>query len=351
MSRDLFIDAFHMSRDTLRTLQDVILEHGQSYPEFGERIPLQYQSLQEKIGEMRKDGKRVIPYSLLEDANASLETPLSSEELEVFVQYQHNCGFLLHFSDFRIRNFVILDPKLVIDATKCIITSKIFAIETWDEEKWNNMLSTGKIDESYILTIWEKTSKDVLFEHREFLLLVLQRLDIIVKPKVYDSGNEVSVGFYYAPCMLQGKVKDTETTVKQEDITIAYTFKDLLPPAVVHKVFAACLGLWPVVANCLYDGWALLRSGPNHSLLLRRESNSIVVSIQHRHNAAKTDANRVRSIKHFLVQTIQRIVSVYDVRLENNTDKIYKISYNRSATSLGIGVAEDKVYVSGINPM
>ena len=338
VSEDLFIDAFNMSWGTRAAIQDVILKHGQSYPEFGERIPAQYKALQEKIGEMRKDRKRIIPYSLLEAANATLETPLSAEELELFVNFQHNCGFLLYFNDVRLRNFVILDPKIVIDATKCVVTSKMFTIETWDEKKWDSMVSTGKIDESYILEIWEKTSKDVLFEYREYLLLVLQRLDIIAKPKIYDDGDDISVGFFYVPCMLQAKVQETETNVKNKDIAMSFIFKDLLPPAVVHKVFAACLGLWQVEANRLYDGWAVLGSGPNHLLLLKRGSSSIDVCIQHRQGASMIDVNRARSIKHFLVQTIQRIVSVYGV-----TKEIFTIEYNKSAISHGIGVVEDKV--------
>ena len=343
VSENLFIDALNMSWGTREAIQDVILKHGQSYPEFGERIPVQYKALQEKITGIRKDGKRIIPYTLLEATNATLESPLSAEELELFVNFQHNCGSLLYFNDIRLRNFVILDPKIVIDATKCVVTSKMFTIETWDEEKWDNMVSTGKIDESYILEIWKKTSKDVLFDYREYLLLVLQRLDIIAKPKIYNNGDDISVGFYYVPCMLQAKVLDTEIKAKDEDITISFKFRDLLPPAVVHKVFAACIGLWQVVTNCLYDGWAVFRSGPNHLLLLKRESSSIVVSIHHRQNAAKIDINRARSIKHFLVQTIQRIVSMYGVIIGSNTDKIFTIEYNKIAISHGIGVDGDKV--------
>ena len=322
-------------------IRRTILEKGQEYPEFGEIIPVQYNALQEKIEEMRKSGKQVIDYSVLEDANASLKMPLSTLELKLFVQFQHNCGFILHFDDVRLRDFIILDPKLVIDATKSIVTSKMFAVITWDEEKWNSMVRTGKIDESYILAIWEKFSKDVLFEYREYLLRVLQTLDIIAKPKIYKEGYDASVDFFYVPCMLQVKVQDTETKVTDEDITICFTFNDLLPPAVVHKVFAACLGLWYVVANCLYDGWAVLASGPNHLLHLRKESTRILVSIQHRHNAAKIDINRARSIKHFIVQTIQRIVSMNGVILGSNTENIFTTKYNQSAIKLG--VANEKV--------
>ena len=329
-----------MSSKTRKKIQNIIIEYGESYPDFGENIPAQYKTMQEKIGEMRKKGERIIPYSQLEKANATLETPLSPEELELFLQFQHNCGFLLYFKDSRLNHFVVLDPKLIIDATKCIVTSERFAVDTWSKDKWIEMVTTGKVDETYILQIWENNSKDPFFEHRHYLLLVLQRLDIIAKPKVYDEGDDVPVGFYYAPCMLQSTVKGTDRRLEEEDITISFNFKDLLPPAVFHKVFASCLGLWPVEAECLYDGWVVLGSGPNHLLLLRRESSSIVVSIGHRKSPTKIDVNRVRSIKHFLVQTIQRIVSLYGVQLREDHETVYRIEYNRSAISQGVGVDE-----------
>ena len=340
---DLFIDAYNMSVETRAALRDVIKEHGESYPEFGEQLPEQYKVLQEKIGMLRQQGKRIIPYSLLEATNKSLVNPLSPEELQLFVQFQHNCGFLLHYKDIHLKDFVVLDPKIVIDATKCIVTSERFTTEMWDKAKWMTMVNTGQIEESYILRVWSKSNEQLFYRHREYLLMLMQRLDIIAKPRLYDGGDDAPVAFYYVPCMLQANNVVQGSEVTDKDITLIFKFKDLLPPAVVHKVFASCLCLWPVESNCLYDRWADFASGPNHLLLLRGKSNSIVVSIRHRHNAAQVDINLVRSIKHFLDQTIRRVVSLYGVDLENDREKIYIIECNEVAFSRGIETKSEKV--------
>ena len=332
-----------MSTETRRKIQDVIIEYGGSYQEFGEKIPKQYINLHLKIGTMRKNGKRVIPYSLLVKANSALKKPLSMDELEVFVQFQHNCGFLLYFRDARLNHLVVLDPRLIIDATKSIVTSNTFALDTWDKEKWSKMVTTGKIDASYILEVWKKISKDILFKYRDYLLNVLQRLDIIAKPKAYEEGNDIHHPYYYVPCMLQATSHETEWSFRDADMTLSFQFKNLLPPAVVHKVFASCLGLWQVEANCLYDGWAAFASGQGHIIFLQRKPRCIAISIRHRYDPAKIDVNLVRSVKHFLIQTIQRIVSFYDATLEKDPGKIYRIEYNQSAISRGIGVQERKV--------
>ena len=332
-----------MSPDIRKKLRNVVMEHGESYPEFGEKLPVQYRLLQEKIEKMRKKGKRIIHYSLLEEANASLKNPLTADELQLFVQFQHNCGFLLHFKDVRLNGFVVLDPKLVIDATKCIVTSERFATKTWDKEKWMTMVNTGQIDESYILKVWSKSNQELFYGHRDYLLMLLQRLDIIAKPKLYEDGDDAPVAFYYVPCMLQATFGVQETEIKDEDITLMFKFKNMLPPAVVHKVFASCACLWPVEANCLYDRWADFASGPNHLLLLRGKTDSIVVSVRHRHTGAQVDINLVRSIRHFLDQTIRRIVSMYGVDLAEDRGKIYDIQYNEAANFRGIVTEDDEV--------
>ena len=346
---DFFIDALDEYIDYVnvpnprRLLRDVIMKHGESYPQFSEKVPKQYIKLQEKIGEMRRSGQRIIPYTLLEEVNSALEEPLLAQDLELFVQFEHNCGSILHFNDVHLSHLVVLEPKLVIDVTKSIVTSKRFAEEVWDEEIWNGMVSTGQVDESYILKLWEKNSDEILYQNREFLLLLLQRLDIIAKPKVYDQdGFDAPVRSYYVPCMLQVEARNKEWHKEDTDIAISFRFQELLPPAVVHKVFATCLGLWAVMDNCLYDGWAAFESGPNHILFLEREANSIIISIRHRKSSAKIDINLVRSIQQFFVQTIHRIVSAYGVKVGDDKQNVYKMECNKNAISSGIG-SENKV--------
>ena len=348
VNKDEDSDFISMTERPLKTLRRVIMKHGESYPEFGETVPIQYIKIQEEIGKIRSSGKRVIPYTLLEKINSALEEPLSKQELELFVQFQHNCGFILHFNDIHLKHILVLDPKIIIDATKSIVTSKRFAMDVWNKEVWNTMVTTGKVDESYILHIWKGNKDGVFDQHKDYLLRLLQRLDIISKPKIYDhQGFDASVKSYYVPCMLQAKMTSQEIPPRDIDITISFVFKDLLPPAVVHKVFASCLSLWTVEANCLYDGWAALGSGPNHLLLLKREAISIRVSIRHRKDDRKIDNNLVKSITQFFDQTIWRIVCYYGFKPENNAKKVYEIEYNQSAISIGaIGVSEERSEVS-----
>ena len=341
---DLFIDALNMSRKTLKLLRNVILDQGQCYPEFGEMLPTQWLELQAKLDLMRRKGKRIIQYSELEEANAALKEPLSKDQLELFVSFQHNSGLLLHFNEPHLMHIVVLDPKLIIDATKSIITCPRFVLDLWGKEEWQQMVVTGRVEEDYITRVWKKRDKSVLFKHWEYLILVLKKLDIITRPKIYLDGfdNNVPVSFYYVPCMLQRQPEGREN--KEGDITMSFRFReiDILPPAIYNRYVASCLALWQVEGGELYDGMVALRSGPQHILVIRREPGRITVSVRHKTDAGKIDLNLVRSLRQFTGQTLQRVISLYNTDRKDEDESSFKIGYNDNAISRGLGPDDEK---------
>ena len=344
---DLFLDALDMSEETLQLLRNVILDHGQSYPDFGEVLPTQWLELQGKLDLMRKKGKRLIQYSELEDANAAITEPLSTEQLELFVSFQHNSGLLLHFNEPHLMHIIVIDPKLIIDATKSIITCPRFVLDLWRKEEWQQMVSTGRVEEEYIKKVWRKRDKSVLLKHWEYLILVMKKLDIITRPKIYLDGSDtnVPVSFYYVPCMLQRQPEDMEDN--EGEITMSFRFReiDILPPAIYNRYVASCLALWQVEDGRLYDGMVALRSGPQHVLVIQREPGRITVSVRHKTDACKIDLNLVRSLRQFTGQTLQRIISLYNTK-EGDDENFFKIGYNDNAVSRGLGPDDEKARTS-----
>ena len=343
----MFIDAANLSHENLEKLRGAILKYGESYPEYGEKIPLVWMRLHEGLQQLRKRGKRVIQYSELEKANEDILKGecLSKEQLELFLQFQHNSGYLLYFNDPNLKHLIVLDPKLIIDATKCIVTCPAFALDVWGRKEWQQMVATGKIQDEDIKTIWRKRDRKILYKHSDYLLLVLRKLDIITRPKVYVEGFDQSVSFYYVPSMLQKGVQQEEVELSAGDITMSFCFREttLLPPAIYNRFVAACISLWQIEVGTLCDGMVALRSGPHHIIVIQRQSGGIAVSVRHRTDAAKIDSNLVRSLRHFSGQTLQRIISLYNTRCENDTECFYQIEYNENAISRGIRPDDERV--------
>ena len=345
VTEHLFLDAFDMTDDSLLLIQSMIVNIGKSYPEFSETLPVSWLHLQWKLEHMRRNGIRILPFSTLEEANSTLEKELSPEELKLFVSFQHNSGFLLHFSDPHLQHLIVLDPKLIIDATKCVVTCQAFALDVWGKREWEHMVGTGKVEKSYIRKIWKKRSKEVLAKHSDYLLLVMEKLDIIVSPKVYEEGVNDEVSFVIVPCMLQGSAPEKENVPQEEDVQMRFVFHDVLPPAIYNRFVASCLALWPV-QDKLYDGYAALRSGPQNVIVLTRESQSITLSVRNHSDAAKVDIHLARSLQLYISQTMQRIVSLYSTTTAQDDTRLYKVEYNHVATSYGIGRDEDLVSIS-----
>ena len=116
-------------------------------------MPKHWMELQEKLFQMKMAGQRIISLACLKDVNTGLETPLTEEELELFLTFMHNAGYLLHFKDAALKDMVILDPKLVIDAMKCFFTCRKFSFDIWGRREWNEMVSKGKIEKSHIMNM------------------------------------------------------------------------------------------------------------------------------------------------------------------------------------------------------
>ena len=279
---------------------------------------------------MKANGQRIISLTCLKDVNSSLEKPLREEELELFLTFMHNAGFLLHFKDAGLKEMVILDPKLVIDAMKCFVTCRKFSFDIWGNREWMKMISTGKIEKSHITKMWRNRNKKLFFDNREFLFGVLEKLDLITCPKIYDRGHDVVASFYLVPSMVKEVAKD-RSNLRRNVIEVSYKFLEILPPAVFNRLICSCLSLWQVHDGNLFDGYVELESGLNHLLVIRREFKTIVVSFIHKTTPEDIDMNLCRSVKQYICQSINRIVSLYDTNSSDGEQDLYILEYNKNA--------------------
>ena len=329
---DLFLNAVDLSQKSLGTLRKTLIDLGETYPEFGERLPKQWIDLQEKIAELKASGEVIVSLDRFKGLNSSLKTPLSEEELELFLSFMHNTGFILHFKDPILAKMVILDPKLIIDAMKCLVTCEKFALDVWSKKEWDKMSAVGKLEESYIIKVWKKRNKKHLFENRHFLLSIMEKLDLITRPKIYDKGNEITADFYYVPSMVREVANKKTQLLRANAVKIFLKFNDILPPAVFNRLVCSCMSLWPVHKEELYDGYVVLESGLNHLLTIKRQFRTIVVSFIHKLSPDEIDINLCRSVKQYICQSVLRIVSLY-VTIPSEGEGLYTLMYNQLARS------------------
>ncbi|KAK3099635.1 hypothetical protein FSP39_007323 [Pinctada imbricata] len=306
---ELFISARHMNDETRKIIRNIILEEGQQYPEFGERIPARWNALQEKLLQRRKDRQYVISMDDVKSMNKELPSPLDEEELEIFLSYLHNMGYILYFSSPALKEKIVLDPKFVINAMRSFITCKRFVKRSLQGNVWKKMRLTGQVKKTHILTTWRASG---LEEHTEHLLGIMKKLDLVTEPMIYRSGKQVAADFFVVPCMINADKPEgcTVSRVEGAQFVLEFSADTILPPAVFNRLVCSCLALWEIFERHLYNGMVILKSGRYHIIKLDRQVDKIVVTISHTERKVP-DIQLCRAMRQFLSETIDRIVSLY----------------------------------------
>ena len=329
---DFFIYARELDAGTLGRLRDALLEYGMSYPNFGEALPQTWRDLHLKLDALRAKGKKIISLHEMKRINSKLKSPLKEEELKIFIRFLHDMGYCLHFDEGQLSMFIILEPKYIIDAMKVFVTCDRFGFRFWEKIKWEKMRSTGQVEESYIIQQWRSRDRESFHKYKEYLLLVLEKLDILCHAKQYgQKGEDVRAKFFTVPCMVSSSIPEVlQQQLQQPTIDMWFTFPSVVPVAIFNRLICACLVLWPVYQGHIYSGLVVLKSGQFHCIALEMRNGKIYVSFLHTESIEKVDIHLCRIVRQFLNTALTEIVKTYK---SSSIDTLYKISYNQEATS------------------
>ena len=336
-----------MDSNTLVKIRASVLEYGMSYPSFGESIPTAWRDLHLELDKMRSAGTMIVSMEEIRHINSRMESPLEEQELKVFVAFLHSMGYCLHFDEGALAEYVILEPKWIIDAMKVFVTCDKFGFRFWEKRKWLKMRSTGQVKESCIVKQWQSREGDSFYKYRDYLFLVLEKLDILCRAKIYDkNGNEDNAEFFLVPCMVNTSIPEA---VGSQDSTVdmLYTFPTVVPVAIYNRLVCACLMLWPVYKGHLYSGLVILKSGQYHLIKLRMKDGNIVVSFDHAISLENIDIHLCRTVRQFLNTALESIMKTY----KTDAKKLYQLEYNNEAISRNLCNTEILVNMTTLSTM
>ena len=344
------MNARDLTEESLNTLHKIIIEVGETYPNYGESIPKPWMPLQQEIYRLKQAGQRIIEFQTLVDLNSKMDTHLKEDELLLFTSLLHHTGYSLHFQKVDdLKDLIMLDPKLIMDAMKCFVTVKQFALKVWKKHEWEIMRKSGRVEEAYIVKLWKKKSDPLFYRYHKYLLRVMKELDLICFPKVYNKdGCEVPQSSFFVPSMVKDDPPPSLSTLtkmsSEGSLQIRFEFADILPPAVYNRLVCSSLTLWQVHEGQLYDGFVTLESGSHHLLVFQRESQAITVSLLHI-DTDDVDLDLCRAVRLFLNQTIQRILSSYDVITDDQTHDVFKITFRPASVGRQIEERDEMVRI------
>ncbi|KAL3888921.1 hypothetical protein ACJMK2_001281, partial [Sinanodonta woodiana] len=267
---------------SLEHLKRRIFELATQQPHWGEEKPARWIPLEEAIMKMKASGVMVAPLSLIEDINRSSSIKIEDrDELEVFLNFQHDIGTILYFNAEGLKDTVVLDPQWMIDALKSLITDHRFIeLNPTITKEWYAFNNKGKLTHELIDAIWTKKNKPDFHDNKEYLLILMEKLNIIARPLSYtlDGKSVKEEDYYLAPCILKQKtpkelICPESDPEKERTSSLCFVCKGMfLPPPIFHRLVGACLTHWPIAKqnneNLIYCGCCAFDIDEYHRLTL-----------------------------------------------------------------------------------
>ncbi|KAL3888077.1 hypothetical protein ACJMK2_000535 [Sinanodonta woodiana] len=213
----------------LKDLKKKIVEVASQQPYWGEQIPTQWFLLEQQLMRLRDAGVKVVSHSTVENINKEGTVRIEeSEELDLFLRYLHETGTIIYFSIEVLRDNILLDPKWMIDALKYLINaqpnnpsdndtrSKSLADNNTESnkcaanaghsnitQKWSDFKEKGILTVDLVDAIWTKERHPELHEHTKHILMIMEQLNILAKPRSFNEMGEKEEDYYLTPFMLR----------------------------------------------------------------------------------------------------------------------------------------------------
>ncbi|KAK3104676.1 hypothetical protein FSP39_007567 [Pinctada imbricata] len=244
-----------MTERTRETLRKVILEEGTRYKEFGERVPASWIALEEALQNAKNQQHYIISFEDVQKINKGLKRPLDEKELKICLKFFHNMGCILYFDLVPLRDFITLDPKVVMDAMRWLVVSS--------GQTSNDHMT--RVQKSSLLKLFRKlkiNGQSLNQKHVDYLLSMMQKFDLICEPMIYKKGQQMSPTFYLVPCMMKADMPNDPIQHFQGPHGDQFTFSSdtIIPPAIFNRLVCSCLAFWEVFDGHFYNGLVVLEA-------------------------------------------------------------------------------------------
>ncbi|KAL3890768.1 hypothetical protein ACJMK2_003046 [Sinanodonta woodiana] len=195
--------------------------------------------------ELKNERIQVMDYDDVRRINETRQVKLEwPEELDLFLMFEHDIGNIVFFPTERLRKKVILDPEWLIHGVRIWITSdQVTKRHPELSEQWFAFKDTGRLTSTLIEMLWSSHAE--IQHHREHLLDVMEKLNIIAKPLKLEEEQ-----YYWVPCMVSVPAPDDVKKLQQNSdttrtSTLCFRSKtNFIHIGVFHRLLATCLSKW-----------------------------------------------------------------------------------------------------------
>ncbi|CAC5391170.1 unnamed protein product [Mytilus coruscus] len=240
-------DSRYDTDDSFEDLRSEILEIAQHTRTWDKKVPLKWIHLEKALFEEISSGQFISSINQIRNLAARTSHPITEhKEIESFLLYQHATGTYIYFED--LPEYVVLYPQWLANAFKSIVSANMFQISVSIVKEWEHFRKSGRLRENLLEHLFLKQSTEIK-EYKDHILKVMEKLDIIVRPKVMlQSKQVVQESNYFVPCMMLTKdirniVCSPSCKSKSSWLCLEY---DFLPPPLITCILVTCSRKWSV---------------------------------------------------------------------------------------------------------
>lgn len=118
----LFVNAKDKADPDIQNLKIAITELTFKHPCWGEKMPNAFVPLELEIAELVAEGIQMLSLVEVEELNSiSQVSVLSPVQLNAFLNFQHSMGKIVYFDKMHLKDFVIINPLLLIEVMRSFV--------------------------------------------------------------------------------------------------------------------------------------------------------------------------------------------------------------------------------------
>ncbi|VDH98885.1 Hypothetical predicted protein [Mytilus galloprovincialis] len=303
---------------------------------WNENRPIQWIYLEKTLLEEINSGQFILSKAEVLEIAANTNQPISNpDEVEAFLVYHNDIGTYTYFK--HLPDYVVLFPQWLVNAFRCIVFADTFQVDISITDEWNQFRTTGRLSENLLDHLFSCQSFEIE-EHRDQILALMEKLYIIVRPKIKMESNEiVQESSYFVPCMTRKTdLNDVTGHFKCESKSswLCLEFEFLPPPLTTSLLVAYSREL--VVASVVnttgdnglvfYSSFALfyLQNAEDNMLLIAAHRNIIQMQVWKRGHRKRSYS----ALRQNLNEYIQKFGRFFQMKL------CYKTKLKCSAAAL-----------------
>ncbi|KAK3602669.1 hypothetical protein CHS0354_024991 [Potamilus streckersoni] len=196
-------------------------------------------------------------------------------------------------------------------------------------QRWSDFKKKGILHLELVDALWTEDKYPEFHAHKDNILLIMEQLNIIAKPRSFSEIGVKVENYFLIPCMLRKKSPKNliyprrDPRIESTPVLYCIFRGKFLPPPIFHRLLAACVAHWPIAKketskHLIFCGCCVFDLDLFHRLLLCFKNHVISARITRMaiDEVKIPDAKLCSQVRRFITSNLSKITSCLGQNLQ-----------------------------------